>query len=216
MDKNFNSDNHDSAQPEAGKNSIPVHELKTEIVRKAIHLLIALSPLMASINRLFTLIFLAAGTLVFTFFEILRLKGINIPLVSYLTRMAKRPKDKDRFVTGPITLGLGAFLSILLFSLPAASVAIYALAFGDGLAGLFGRLFGRLRPRFLFGKSIEGSLICFIVVFLVSYLVLRDLQLALYSALAAMLVESFPLGDYDNIIMPLAVGTVVQFIPKIL
>ena len=191
------------------------YNLKTEIIRKLIHLSIAFSPLMASVNRLFTLVFLAAGSLLYTLFELLRLQGGRIPLVSELTNMASRPKDIGRFVSGPLTLGMGAFFSLLLFELPIASVAIFALAFGDGLAGLAGRLFGRLRPRFLFGKSIEGSLTCFVVVLISSYLVLHDLRLALYSALTAMIVESLPLGNFDNIIMPLAVASVLELIPKL-
>ena len=185
-------------------------ELKTEIIRKLIHFLIGLIPLMASINRLFTLIFLLIGTLIFTICEILRCKGIKVPVISALTHIASRPRDRGRFVLAPITLGMGAFLSLVFFSLPVASIAIYALAFGDGFASLAGKLFGRLRPPFLFGKSIEGSLVCFTAVFFTSCLVLCDIRIMLVSALAAMLAESLPLGDFDNIVMPLAVGLAVQ------
>jgi dolichol kinase len=44
-------------------------------------------------------------------------------------------------------------LSLLLYPDPAASIAIYALAFGDGLASLVGKLVGRIRPASLWGRS---------------------------------------------------------------
>jgi len=198
--------------PEAGisNETNKRNDLKSEIIRKLIHLLIALSPLMASINLFFTLLFLLIGTVSYAIFEILRYKGIKIPLISRLTAMASRPREKKHFELGPITLGLGAFLSLLLYSPLIASIAIYALAFGDSIACLAGKLFGRLKPAFLFGKSIEGSLACFAVVFLTSYLVSSNIRISLISAVIAMLVESLPLEDFDNLVLPLAVGLAVH------
>jgi dolichol kinase len=113
------------------------------------------------------------------------------------------------FVMGPVTLGLGALLALLLYPAPAATIAIFALAFGDGFASLVGKLFGHLRPAFLCGKSIDGSLACFIVVLISAYRVSFDYRIALTAALTAAVVEAFPLEDYDNIAIPVTVGLVV-------
>jgi dolichol kinase len=188
----------------------PLSELKTELVRKSIHFLIALSPLMASISRPFTVLFLMIGTLGYTYMENLRLSGVQVPLISSLTSMASRSRDIGRFVMGPVTLGLGALLALLLYPSPAAAIAIYALAFGDGFASLVGKFFGRLRPAFLYGKSIEGSLACFVAVLIAAYSVSQNLQVALIAALTAMIVEALPLDDYDNLALPMTVGIVVQ------
>ena len=192
--------------------NVTFEELKSEMVRKTIHLLVAVVPFMAAFHRPFTLIFLAAGTLAYAGMETLRFRGVNVPLVSPLTRMASRARDGGRFVAGPITLGLGAFLALLLFPQPVAAIAIYALAFGDGFASLAGKSFGSIRPRFLMGKSIEGSAACFVSVLLSAYLVVRDFPLALAAALTATVAEALPLDDYDNIALPLAVGFVVNLI----
>ncbi|MCL2880706.1 MAG: phosphatidate cytidylyltransferase [Treponema sp.] len=184
--------------------------MKSEIIRKLLHFLVALSVLLASVHLVFTLILLLAGTVIYTIFEILRLHGIRIPVISALTSFASRPHEKDRFVLGPVTLGAGAFCSLLIFPPIPAAIAVFALAFGDGLASLAGKAFGRLRPRFLFGKSIEGSFVCFAVVCICSYLVSGNIAVAFFSALTAMLVESLPLGDFDNLLMPLAAGLAVQ------
>jgi dolichol kinase len=186
-------------------------DVKTELIRKAIHFLIALSPLMASVSRPFTVAFLMAGTLFYAAMECFRLSGARIPVVSTLTRMASRSRDQGRFVLGPVTLGLGALLSLLLYPSPASAIAIYALAFGDGFASLIGKFFGRHRPALLKGKSIEGSLACFFAVFFVTHQVTLSYRVAFIAALTATLTEALPLDDYDNIVLPLSVGFAVQF-----
>jgi len=185
-------------------------EAKTEIVRKSIHFLIALSPGMAAINYPLTVLALMTGVLGYTVMEQMRLAGVEVPLVSTLTSMASRPRDMHRFVLGPVTLGLGALLALLLFPSPAACIGIYALAFGDGFASLVGKVFGRTRPAFLLGKSIEGSMACFAAAFVSAWLVSRNFTVALIAAVTATTVEALPLKDYDNLALPLVVGAVAQ------
>jgi dolichol kinase len=187
-----------------------VNEAKSELVRKSIHFLIALSPGMAAINYYFTVAALMTGVLGYTIMELMRLAGIRVPVVSVLTSMASRPRDMGNFVLGPVTLGIGALLALLLFPSPAACIGIYALAFGDGFAGLIGKLFGRIRPTFLFGKSLEGSMACFVAVFISAYLVSQSYTVSIAAALTATTVEALPLEDYDNVALPLFVGFTAQ------
>jgi dolichol kinase len=189
-----------------------LRELKTEIIRKSIHFLIALSPLMASINRPVTMFILITGTLAYIYMESLRIEGITVPFISSLTAMASRSRDLGHFVMGPVTLGLGSLLALLLYPSPAAASAIYALAFGDGCASLVGKIFGRVRPAFLCGKSVEGSFACFIAVYIAAWQVSKNITISLVAALTAMVVEALPLEDYDNLAIPLTVGLAVQLI----
>jgi dolichol kinase len=156
-----------------------------------------------------TVALLVAGILVYIKMESLRLAGFSIPLASSLTSMASRPRDRGRFVLGPVTLGLGALLALLMYPSPAASIAIYALAFGDGFASLIGKLFGRLRPAFLRGKSLEGCAACFFATLIAAHQVSHDYRIAVAAALTAMVTEALPLEDYDNLVLPLVVGLVV-------
>jgi dolichol kinase len=197
--------------PSAAGLTVPgLGNVKNEALRKAIHFLIAFCPSLAALSLYGTEILLAAGCLIYAWFEIFRRRGINIPVVSALTRMASRPRDFGRFVIGPITLGLGALLVLAFFPPLIAAIAIYALAFGDGFASLVGRIYGRTRPVFLRGKSLEGSFACFVAVFLTAYGVSGNIRLAVIAALTATVIEALPLGDYDNIILPVGVGIVLM------
>jgi phytol kinase len=184
-----------------------------EIVRKSLHFLIALVPLLASVNLPASLGLLAAGTLFYAFAENSRLQGFPIPLVSELTLIASREKDKTGFVLGPVTLGLGAMLSLLLYPLPAASIAIYALAFGDGIASLAGTIVRGPRIPFFGGKTISGSLACFAAVFVVTLSVTQRPVEAFILATAGSLLEAIPAGNFDNIILPVGVGFLASRLP---
>ena len=183
-----------------------VQEFKSEITRKCIHLLIALAPVLAMVSAGFAVVMLILGIMLYIFLEGMRLSGVEVPFFSKIIRKTSRPRDGSHFVLGPVTLGAGALLSLLIFPPAPAAMAIYALAFGDGFASLVGRIFGRARPPFLFGKSVEGSLSCFFCVLLSSWCVCRDVRVSLAVALAATVCEALPLGDFDNIVIPLAAG----------
>jgi len=179
-------------------------------LRKGIHFLIALAPTLASFNRPMVIAALGAGTLLYAFAENARLQGLSVPLVSRITALASRARDRNRFVLGPVTLGLGAMLALLFYPDPAASIAVYALAFGDGIASVVGKVFGKTRPAFLRSKSVEGSSACFVAVFMASYAVTADLRVSFFASLVATFAEALPLEDYDNIAIPMSVGFAVE------
>ena len=148
-----------------------------------------------------------------TFAESSRLRGVPIPLVSALTLIASREKDRKGFVLGPVTLGIGAMLGLVLYPLPAASLAIYALAFGDGIASLAGTMLRGPRVPFLQGKTLSGSLACFAAVFTVTLAVTQRPLDALVIGAASALLEAIPAGNFDNIVLPVGVGLLATRLP---
>lgn len=192
--------------PERFQITAVVARFQGEVVRKSLHLLIALVPMLAAVNLTATLALLAVGTLFYAFAEASRRQGSPIFVVSDITLIASRQKDRGGFVLGPVTLGLGAMLALILYPEPSASIAIFALAFGDGLASLVGRMVRGPRIPFLHGKTIAGSLACFSAVFLVTLRITMKPGSALLVAGAATVLEAIPAGNFDNIIVPFGVG----------
>jgi len=191
-----------------GEFTSAVARFQVEVIRKSLHLLIALVPVLASVDLPATLSILAAGTLFYAFAEAARRQGNRILVVSDLTVIASREKDRKGFVLGPVTLGLGAMLSLLLYPLPAASIAIFALAFGDGFASLVGTLVRGPKIPLLKTKTVAGSLACFVAVFLVTLRITMKPLDALVVAAAATALEAVPAGNFDNIIIPFGTGLV--------
>ncbi len=198
-----------------GKNGIQSRQrfyiLAKEFFRKSIHICSAFIPLLLHYAYPLTLSLLGTALVVYSICEILRVyKGISVPIISAVTAAAARKRDENRFVVGPVTLVLGIILSSLLFSEKAACIGIYALAFGDGLASLGGKLFGRVQIPFTEGKTVAGSLTCFLAIFISSFLVCHSAGTALVLAASGMFIEVLPLRDADNILIPVAIGCIAQ------
>jgi len=163
-------------------------------------------PLLASVSLPGTLFLVAFGTLFYTFAEVSRRQGKPVFVVSDLTLIASREGEKGRFVLGPVTLGLGAMLSLILYPEPAASIAVLALAFGDGIASLAGKVLRGPVIPLTRGKTLSGTLACFAAVFLITLRVSGRPIPSLIIAGAAAVLEAIPAGNFDNLIVPLGVG----------
>lgn len=181
-------------------------ELQVEFFRKGIHFFIAVVPLLARFDVAATMAILAGGTLIYAYAEHLRSDGRRIAFISAITSAASRPRDRGKFVLGPVTLGIGAMTALLLYPEPAASIAIYALAFGDGLSSIVGKIVGGLRIPFTGGKTFAGSAACFAAVFFVALKYTGKVEIAVPLGAAATLLEALPTGDLDNIILPVGTG----------
>ncbi len=183
-----------------------------EVFRKSIHLCSSLIPFFLAAFYWYTIFGLIAVVILYYFCELARLEGHPVPLISLITETAARQRDEYKFVLGPVTLVFGILLAALMLPLPCARVGIFALAFGDGLASLAGKLFGRIKIPFTGGKTLEGSLTCFTAVFISTYIISRQPLVSLLVAFVTMIIEMLPLGDWDNLIIPLATGSLYMLL----
>lgn len=179
-----------------------------ELFRKSIHICSSFIPLFLKFAYWPVIGLLVLAVIVYTISEILRSKNINIPLISKVTEIAARKRDENHFVLGPVTLVCGILFAALTLPLNCARVGIYALAFGDGLASLMGKLFGKVTIPGAHGKTVAGSLTCFFAVFVSTFCCCQNCLTALIVALCAMVIEVLPLSDFDNLIIPPAIGLI--------
>lgn len=187
-----------------------LNDLRKELFRKSIHMCTAFVPLLLHYLYLPTLCLLFAAGIFYVIAETLRRKGQYIPLVSDITAAAARKRDENKFVLGPVTLVAGILGAALFWTESAAAVGIFALAFGDGLASLAGKTFGRIKIPFTFGKTAAGSLTCFAAIFCATFCVCQNCAISLIIALLGMAIEVLPLKDLDNLIIPILLGGVAQ------
>lgn len=181
-------------------------------VRKFLHLLTAILPILfIYISRKEMLFLLLGLTLVSYLIDILRLEIKPFGRIFY-SIFEKLLWEKERKIfTGASTYLLSAFLSVFLFSKTIAIVSLLFLSLGDTVAYFVGTKFGRL---VLFReKTLEGSLSCFLICILVS-LFIRDLPpvVTIAGAVGASLVELFPFGVDDNLMLPLISGLLMEVV----
>ncbi len=200
--------------PEAGIDvKKKLTSLQKEFFRKTIHICTAFVPIFLHFARIPVIVILCIMGVLYTIAELFRLNGVEIPLVSDITAAAARKRDENKFVLGPITLVCGIILSAVLWTEMSARVGILALAFGDGLASLAGKTFGRVRIPFTQGKTAAGSLTCFAAIFCSAFFVMHNTLIALVVACAGAFVEVLPLKDFDNLLIPVMLGGLVTFSP---
>lgn len=122
-----------------------------------------------------------------------------------------RPHE-EKGLTGALPFTGGVFLAFLLFKPAVALAAMVPLVFGDRAGLLVGKSAGRIPIK---GKTLEGSLACFTVGFLI-YLALARIwpevfgyswRILFFAALIGALAEALPRPFDDNLTIPLAVGT---------
>ena len=187
--------------------------LLPEIRRKAIHLSFILVPLIYLYDVLPKRIIvrgLLAAVLVSLVFELVRLHDARVRLLisRFFRDLVRRHESKQ--LLGSTYLLIAAVLTIELFSKEVAVAALGALVLGDTAAALVGKTIGRQR---ILGKTVEGSLACFVVSFVFAWGVVgMPAWLAACGALTATLFELLPIPLDDNFRIPLSAGYVMKLL----
>lgn len=180
---------------------------KDMVIREAIHISgVLVSFISIYLRTPFMVAFLIfIVTAVYIASEFARIEGVNLPVISTITREAATKPEIHEFVTNPIFFAAGIMLALVLFPNPInyASIAIFTL--GDGTATLFGRKLGKTVFPLNKGKRVEGSIFGFLFAFLGALLFVSHIE-ALVGAAIGMIMEALPTPVNDNLTIPLAAG----------
>lgn len=161
-----------------------------------------------------TLSLIAAVSVLYLASEALRARGRRFPLFFDVTMLAATREEKTAPALKPIYYALGIASSILIFPRGVENLAIITLTVGDGLAGAFGRLFGKTPIPYNERKTVEGSLFGFSLAFLLAAFFV-PVEAALVGAVAGALAES--LGKLeDNLLVPLSSGAAAWLLTSLI
>ncbi|MQG76793.1 MAG: hypothetical protein FI703_05625 [SAR202 cluster bacterium] len=139
--------------------------------------------------------------------------SVNVWFIEWLGMLLK-PGEESK-VTAATYLAVTSVVILLVFELEIAALALLFLAFGDPMAGIIGKRFGRLRWDRLFkkgmaasGKSVEGALAFLagslsIAIFLWTENIYLTLWPAAVGAAIAAAVEFLPIPLEDNVTVPI-------------
>lgn len=188
------------------------YSLIKELFRKSIHICSSFVPLLLKVAYWPVIALLIFAVVFYSISEVLRLRGVSIPIIAKITEIAARKRDENKFVLGPVTLVIGILIAALVLPLEYARVGIFALAFGDGLASLVGRMIGKITIPGAHGKTVAGSLTCFFAVYTATFCCSGNCFISLVVGLCAMLIEVLPLADFDNILIPVCIGFIYSLL----
>lgn len=180
-------------------------------LRKTIHLLcIAIIPIEFLFGKNITAALILLTSLLYLISEILRVRKIKFPFFQQVTKACYEQRNLKNIITTPLYFASGIIVLLLLFPKNAFYFGAVAIILGDGMAGIFGKKFGRIKIFYNRRKTLEGSIACFFSTFL-PFLLLTNFLSAAILAFFATFLESL-LKKYENFILPVGVGTFSLFI----
>ena len=196
--------------------------MRRELLRKLLHVsVLAVLPLLDhAVWAAFLL--LCLGGVVYMISEEIRLERISrrrlpvrwfawgIRRIQLVTVGLSRNHESEDIVWAPVTLAVGALLTMVLFPPAAAAAGILCLAFGDTAALIAGRIIkGPLFP--LSGeKHLSGMIACWAVCSLIVWLRTGNIAAAVLAGAAGSFAESVQMQNIDNIILPLSTAYVLE------
>jgi len=189
--------------------------LAAELKRKAIHLASLTIPIAyylspQSWTRTWERILLASVILSLAI-EVFRLHNPRIRNVfrHFFGELLRNHEDVS--LLGSTYLLIAVLLTLHLFEKPVAVLALGFLILGDTVAAIVGKSIGK--HRLLGGKTIEGSLACFLMCFALTFLMPGiPFTVGLIGALTATVFELLPIPLDDNFRIPLSAGFAMELL----
>jgi dolichol kinase len=184
-----------------------------EMYRQALHLILGVlitATLLLDILDWWHLLVLAG---VFTFFSLLYVEGIKVPILSWCYKQFGREKElKWLPAHGFIFYLLSSSISVLLFPKDIAIASILILAFGDSFSSLIGQ-YGTNNHKHNDTKTVEGS-VAGILLATIASSIFVGLYHAFIASTIVMLLETvdMKIGKFyidDNIFIPLVSGLIL-------
>jgi len=180
--------------------------MQNELIRKSIHLLTAIIPLIY-------LIYLDREQMSVLCISLFVLLLVGDILRIYITQMTQfyekilgkllRVDEKGKKLNGATLLLLGFSIATVLFEKDIAIISMLILAIADSMAAITGMRFGK---RKWFGKSVEGSLAFFVTTFIIVSYFSNDTGINILGAALITIVELLSGKLNDNLTIPIVSG----------
>jgi phytol kinase len=142
---------------------------------------------------------------------LLLIKGFTAKPDDQAVKTMTRTGDRKELLRGPLyfTLVMNIMGTFFFYS-PGALMSMGFLGWGDGLAPVFGKKFGKHKYHILSEKSLEGSIAFFVFgvigAALFSYIFFSEINFSflLICGLVTTIVEGASPKDFDNILIPVS------------
>ncbi|MDR0401484.1 MAG: hypothetical protein LBH27_00540 [Endomicrobium sp.] len=190
---------------------------KDEINRKMFHLL-SLIYIYSYwyIPKIIVIYGLLITIIVVIFFEYFRFKNYKFKIFFENNFKSFCRPEETKKISGLIGTLLGALFTILIFNNKRMVFASFLyFAFGDLIAAIIGKGFGK-NKFFSKKKTVEGSLSCLTVCFIIGIFIFNDWKFALFGAIVATFIEAIPWKINDNFWMQIINAWFLSFLSTIM
>ncbi|QFP41928.1 hypothetical protein F9Y90_02235 [Borrelia miyamotoi] len=181
--------------------------IKFEIYRKFFHVSTLIFLLFYKVNFWIGLASSLFFIFVYLILEIFRIMKINLFFLKGISEIILKSREVSscKVSLSPIFLVMSIFCTYFFISEPFSYIGIFSACLGDGLASLFGKMIPSF--KLVNDKTFSGSVVVFLVSFIVFYYFFPNFVLAPIVGIGAVLVELFDFKKYDNLFLSLGVAT---------
>ena len=134
---------------------------------------------------------------------------------NFLFGFMLRNDESTGKITGATYLLIGFTITVALFDMSIAVVALLLVSVGDSFAAIAGKIYPKIQ---IGSKTLSGSLFGFFTSFLFAIFIEQSLRpsIILLGSVVAMIVEIIPSKLNDNITIPIFSGAAMMFADNIL
>jgi dolichol kinase len=185
--------------------------MQNELLRKIIHLLTSLIPViyLISMNKEQMSFLCISLFMLFLAGDLLRIYVIQLGRIfDKVFGKLLRPAEKEKKLTGATYLLLGFSIVAVFFEKEVAVISMLILSVCDSLAAIVGRSFGR---RKWFGKTVEGSLTFFLATLFITGFFNDKFGINILGAALLTVVELLSGKLNDNLTIPIVSGLFFTF-----
>lgn len=179
-------------------------DFRIELNRQAIHFVVGCLCILAFIllGKMLTALLLLL-LLVIGYWVMLQIKHKgSFKLLREIIKHVERPNEEHFPALPAFMFLIGALLAILLFPNPLAGLAaLIVVTFGDSIATLIGKYYGKI--EMITNRTLEGTVVGILIAF-IPLAFLFQLEIAFAIAAVGMLAEYLPIED--NIGIPIVAG----------
>ncbi|BCR19361.1 hypothetical protein BmHoA_00416 [Borrelia miyamotoi] len=181
--------------------------IKFEIYRKFFHVSTLIFLLFYKVNFWIGIASSLFFIFVYLILEIFRIMKINLFFLKGISEiiLESREVSSCKVSFSPIFLVMSIFYTYFFISEPFSDIGIFSACIGDGLASLLGKMIPSF--KLVNDKTFSGSVVVFLVSFIVFYYFFPNFVLASIVGIGAVLVELFDFKKYDNLFLSLGVAT---------
>lgn len=181
-----------------------------ELLRKSVHASgIFFVPLLLWNRTYFTLLVLIS-LVIYLAVELASRRGYTIFFLTQFSEKCKRKPEEKKLSKGALFLIAASLVLPYLFGSFAAAVGLSQIYLGDAASTLVGASCGKKKLPYSPNKSWMGSAAYWIIASLVGSYFIPWPSAMLLGGIGA-IIESLPLSEWDNLLVPLAIAGLVKF-----
>ena len=188
-------------------------KFRKELIRKLFHITGLTVPLVyIMLGKNYAIFYASTLLLVSIFLEFIRIRAHVLFPMNKLADMISRHFEKTTLASY-VYFCMAALIVVFFMSEKTVVVALTAALLGDAISAVAGIGIGKHKVK---GKTIEGGVLGIITVFIISYVLSKELIISIILGIVFMVLDLVNIGFDDNFVLPVGISIIFYLLEGVL